>query len=161
MDFGRGILTEKCGERGPSRARIGNGSGYVCDLLQRLEPSAQAGLVAAGRVLVQYALLNGFIQGRYRFAEALFGGRLIALSEGRAHITQGRAQTRGVAAVPRSAAFSLTSALQRRKMICHCGDAFGSVLSQGAQQRTFLWTGISYFTGVSCSRSICSRGYTY
>src|SRR5579864_94839 len=107
MVVGRGILTEKCEERDLASTSQSvlferEGAQFAPEfatkkevnsrwLFQCLQARAQAGLVAASRVLVQHALLNSFVQSRDRRAEALFGGGLIALGQGRAHIAQGRA----------------------------------------------------------------------
>ena len=68
---------------------------------------------------MQNTLLNRFIQSRSRLAEGLSGSGLVALGERFTHITESRAQAGGVAAVAGSAAFGLTGAFERRKMVCH------------------------------------------
>ena len=88
-------------------------------LLQRIQARAQAGLVASGGVFVENAFLNGLVEGGNCLAKNLLRGRLIASGQCFAQAPEFGAQTRAVAAVLHSAGFSLTGALQRRKMVCH------------------------------------------
>ena len=60
---------------------------------------------------MQGAFLDGLVEGRYGLAVGLFGGGLVALGDGLAQIAQLAAQGRGVGAVTRRTAFSLTGAL--------------------------------------------------
>src|SRR5207253_574847 len=93
-------------------------------LFQRIQPRAQTRLISSGGILVQYAFLNCLVERGNGFAEDLLRGRFVALGESLAQITKGGAQARSVAAVSCSAGFSLTRALQRRKMVCHCRCLF-------------------------------------
>src|SRR5258708_22167381 len=89
-------------------------------LFQCVQPRAQACFIASGSVLVQHAVLDGLIQSRNGFAENLLGCRFVSLCQGLAQVTESGAQARVVATIALSASFGLTSAFQRRKMICHC-----------------------------------------
>lgn len=88
-------------------------------LLHCRDALAQAGLVARSGVLVQRAFLDRFVEGGDGLAVGLFGGRLVAFFDGFAQDTQLGAQSGRVGAVARGAAFGLTSAFERRKMVCH------------------------------------------
>src|SRR5581483_5326976 len=92
---------------------------FAAQLLNRGDAGAQARFVARGGVLVQRALLDGFVEYRHRFSVGLFGRRFIALCDDLPQFTQLSAQGRGVSAIARCATFGLAGALQRRKMICH------------------------------------------
>lgn len=83
-------------------------------LLHRADVLAQAGFVARSGVLVQPALLDGFIEGGDSLPVSLLGGSLIALGDRFAQIAQLSAQRGGVGAVAYGAAFGLARALLRR-----------------------------------------------
>src|SRR6266496_4732435 len=68
---------------------------------------------------MQCPFLDCLVERGSSLAIDLLGGSLVALGDGFAHIAQLGAQAGGIGAVPRRAGFSLTGALQRRKMICH------------------------------------------
>src|SRR5438552_16175816 len=80
---------------------------------------AQAGLVARGGVLVQGALLDGFVEHGNGGAIELFGGLLVALGDGFAELAECASEAGGVGAIAGGPAFGLAGAFQRRKMICH------------------------------------------
>lgn len=88
-------------------------------LFHRIDASAQARLVTCGGIPVQRALLDGLVEGGDGLAVGLFGGLLVALFDSLAEGAQRRAQAGRVGAIGGSALFSLTGALERRKMISH------------------------------------------
>src|ERR1019366_804968 len=92
------------------------------ELLRRahgLYPFAEAGLVAAGGVLVEDALLDALVHHGNRFAIGGLGGFLLAFGNGLAQGTQRAAQTRLIGAIARSFSLGLTRTFKRRKMVCH------------------------------------------
>ncbi len=63
------------------------------ELLDRVDAHAQARLVARRRILVQRALLDGFVEGRNGLAVGLFGRALVALFDGHAQFAQLRTES--------------------------------------------------------------------
>ena len=88
-------------------------------LRQGIQPGAKAGLIAGCRVPVDDALLDCLIEGGDGLAETLLCGLLIALGECLAQVAERCAQARAVGPIMGCTPFSLPSAFQRRKMICH------------------------------------------
>src|SRR5579864_5617139 len=80
---------------------------------------AQSGFVARRGVLMQRALLDGFVERRYSRAVNLLSGCFVALGDGFAHLAQPGTQAGSVGAIARGAAVGLAGALLRRKMVCH------------------------------------------
>ena len=68
---------------------------------------------------MQRALLDGFVEHGDGLSVRLLGSGLIALGDALAQVAQLGTQAGGIGAVARGAAFGLTGALLRRKMICH------------------------------------------
>jgi hypothetical protein len=87
---------------------------------ERLEAGVEAALVARNGVLVQDALLHALVEGGDGGAELGLGGRDVALEEGFAHQAQAAANAGTIGAVNLGLDDRLTSALERRNMICHC-----------------------------------------
>ena len=58
------------------------------ELLQRIQSRTQAGLVAAGSVLVQHAFLDCLVESGNSPAIRLFGGGLVALGQRRTHVAE-------------------------------------------------------------------------
>src|SRR5581483_4521962 len=110
---------------GRRKGRLSESARYCCEfadqrkLLYCRQAGGQPGLVARGGVLVQGALLDGLIQGGDGLAVGLLSGSLVALGKGLAQFAQLGAQAGSIGTIARGAAFGLTGALQRGKMICH------------------------------------------
>src|SRR5579872_1263314 len=117
-------------------------------LASGVQTDIQAGLVPRGRIGVQHALLNRFIERRNGLPERRFGCLFVAFGKRFAQIAENGAQAGRVGAIANGSLFSLTGAFQCRKMVCHVIRLplfLGfSKLKQG------MWIGTSsYSTGLS------------
>ena len=84
-----------------------------------LDAGVEAGLVAAGGVLVQDTLLHALVEDGDGRGVGGGDGLLVAIGDGLAQDAQGAAQLGLVGAVVRGLGFGLAGALQRGDMICH------------------------------------------
>ena len=100
---------------------LGGGCGsYRRGRGERLEAGVQAALVSRNGVLVKDALLDALVERGDGGAELGLGFGDITLGEGFAHEAQAAADAGTVGAVDFRLDDGLTSALERRNMICHC-----------------------------------------
>jgi len=86
---------------------------------ESLDAGVQAGLVAAGGVLVQDTLLHALVQDGDSLRVGGGDGLLVAGNDGLAQDAQGAAELALVGTVGGGLGFGLTCALQRGDMICH------------------------------------------
>jgi hypothetical protein len=80
---------------------------------------AQAGLVTRRGILMDYALLNGLIEGGSSLSEDQFGACFIAFGQGFTQFAECPAEPGSVGTIADAACLGLACALQGRKMICH------------------------------------------
>src|ERR1700683_3081005 len=113
-------------------------------LLHSRNALAQARLVAGGGIAVQPALLDRFVERRYRFSVSLLGRSFVALLDGLAQSAQAGAQAGGVAAIGGRTLRGLTGAFERRKMVSHIASlAFVSTARYSGEYRIPYSTGLS------------------
>src|ERR1700751_5269453 len=84
-----------------------------------LDSRAEAGFVAAGRMLVQDALLDTLVNHRNGGAIGALGSFFVALGDGLLEGTERAAKARLIGAVARGLGLGLARTLQRRKMVRH------------------------------------------
>jgi len=123
-------------------------------LLHRHNARTQAGLVTRRGVFVQRALLDRLVEGRNGLAVHLLGSWLVAPGDGLAQVAQLGAQSGGVGAIARRAAFGLAGALQRRKMICHVWFVTFVSSERYSGGSEFLIIGVQRSTGQTVAHAV-------
>ena len=104
-----------------------------------LDAGVEAGLVAAGGVLMQDTLLDALVEDGDGGAVGLDKGFLVAGGEGLAHEAEGAAELGLVGAVDGRFGDGLTGALERGNVICHGARLFSFPVGLVADGKGGCW----------------------
>jgi hypothetical protein len=105
---------------------------------QGLEAGVEAALVAGDGVLVEDALLDALVERGDGQAVLLLSGLDLTLGQSLAERAQAGAHAAAVGAVDGGAGLSLTGALERRNVICHCLNSLKSPRPKGRRTKEMM-----------------------